>query len=91
MAHPIKQLVADRAAGRVYGIYSACTANEWVIEAVLRRAQAAGQPALIEATANQTNQFGGYTGMTPADFAALLLWLRSGIMAASHETPHLVA
>lgn len=70
--HPLKQLVADRAAGRVYGIYSACTANEWVIEAVFRRAQAAGQPALIEATANQVNQFGGYTGMRPADFAAFV-------------------
>jgi D-tagatose-1,6-bisphosphate aldolase subunit GatZ/KbaZ len=26
------------------------------------------QPLLIEATCNQVNQFGGYTGMTPADF-----------------------
>ncbi len=27
-------------------------------------------PVLIEATCNQVNQFGGYTGMTPAEFVA---------------------
>ena len=27
-----------------------------------------GRPALIEATSNQVNQDGGYTGMTPEDF-----------------------
>ena len=27
-----------------------------------------GAPVLIEATCNQVNQEGGYTGMTPADF-----------------------
>jgi len=31
-----------------------------------------GTHALIEATANQVNQFGGYTGMKPADFAAFV-------------------
>ena len=29
-------------------------------------------PLLIEATCNQVNQFGGYTGMRPADFRALV-------------------
>ncbi len=28
-----------------------------------------GMPVLIEATCNQVNQYGGYTGMTPVDFA----------------------
>ena len=32
------------------------------------RGAAHGAPLLIEATCNQVNQFGGYTGMTPADF-----------------------
>ena len=27
-----------------------------------------GSPLLIEATCNQVNHLGGYTGMTPADF-----------------------
>lgn len=34
-------------------------------------ARAEGYPLLIECTSNQVNQFGGYTGMTPADFVAL--------------------
>jgi D-tagatose-1,6-bisphosphate aldolase subunit GatZ/KbaZ len=39
-----------------------------VIEAALRLALETGNPALIEATCNQVNQDGGYTGMTPAGF-----------------------
>lgn len=50
------------------GIYSACTANDVVIEAVLERSKRDNSIAVVEATANQVNQFGGYTGMKPADF-----------------------
>lgn len=50
------------------GITSVCSAHPLVIEAALRRAGAEEQPVLIEATCNQVNQEGGYTGMTPADF-----------------------
>ena len=41
-----------------------------VIEATLRHALKARrcELVLIEATSNQVNQDGGYTGMTPADF-----------------------
>jgi D-tagatose-1,6-bisphosphate aldolase subunit GatZ/KbaZ len=41
-----------------------------VIEAALRRCKRDGAPALIEATCNQVNHEGGYTGMTPRDFVA---------------------
>lgn len=58
--------------GSLHGLYSACTANEIVIEAVMERAKETNTPALIEATANQVNQFGGYTGMVPADYAAFV-------------------
>lgn len=50
------------------GIPSYCTASKPVIRALLRRAAASGEPVLLEATANQINQFGGYTGMLPADY-----------------------
>lgn len=50
------------------GIYSSCTANEMVIEAALEFAKENGSVALVEATANQVDQNGGYTGMTPLDF-----------------------
>jgi D-tagatose-1,6-bisphosphate aldolase subunit GatZ/KbaZ len=50
------------------GIPSICSAHPFVIEAAMRHALKAGAPLLIEATCNQVNQDGGYTGMTPADF-----------------------
>ena len=52
------------------GIFSICSANELVIEASMENAASTDSYVLIEATANQVNQFGGYTGMTPADFRA---------------------
>ena len=39
-----------------------------VIEAALRQARKTGKTVLIEATCNQVNQDGGYTGMTPQAF-----------------------
>lgn len=50
------------------GIYAVCSAHPLVLEAALEQAKADHTPILIEATANQVNQFGGYTGMTPQDF-----------------------
>ncbi|MEW9612508.1 D-tagatose-bisphosphate aldolase, class II, non-catalytic subunit [Shinella sp. S4-D37] len=50
------------------GITSVCSAHPLVVEAVLRRAAREDQAVLLEATCNQVNQEGGYTGMTPADF-----------------------
>ena len=50
------------------GIASVCSAHPLVIEAALRRAAREDQAVLLEATCNQVNQEGGYTGMTPADF-----------------------
>ena len=50
------------------GITSVCSAHPIVIEATLKLALETGRPALIEATCNQVNQDGGYTGMTPLDF-----------------------
>ncbi|QWW71952.1 D-tagatose-bisphosphate aldolase, class II, non-catalytic subunit [Rhizobium sp. WYJ-E13] len=54
------------------GITSVCSAHPLVIEATLRRAALQGEAVLIEATCNQVNQEGGYTGMTPADFRAFI-------------------
>jgi len=54
--------------GENKGIYAICSAHPLVIEAALEQGKQDGSPVLIEATANQVNQFGGYTGMLPADF-----------------------
>lgn len=66
-------LPALHAKGQPRGITSVCSAHPTVIEAALREAAATGQFALIEATCNQVNQDGGYTGMTPAAFRAFVL------------------
>lgn len=68
MEHPIKKILADRRSGIPCGIPSYCSANMLVLEAAMLRAKKMKKPVLIEATANQVNQFGGYTGMKPADY-----------------------
>ncbi len=65
----ILDVMAEHKAGRAVGIYSACSAHPLVIEAALAQARRESGPALIEATSNQVNQDGGYTGMRPADFS----------------------
>lgn len=54
--------------GAQSGIVSICTAHPMVLRTAMRRAAALGELVLIEATCNQVNQDGGYTGMTPAAF-----------------------
>jgi len=62
------QLLRAHKSGSPVGICSVCSSHSLVIEAALREAARAGHYALIEATSNQVNQFGGYTGMRAADF-----------------------
>lgn len=68
MKDKMRDMIARRMRGEVCGIASYCTANDLVIEACMQQAQKDNQVVLIEATANQVNQFGGYTGMQPEDF-----------------------
>ena len=49
-----------------------CSAHPTVVEAAIAQATADGSYVLIEATSNQVDQFGGYTGMRPADFRELV-------------------
>ena len=62
------QILADNRAGKGKGIYSVCSAQSTVLEASMLQAKQDGSILLIESTSNQVNQFGGYTGMKPADF-----------------------
>jgi D-tagatose-1,6-bisphosphate aldolase subunit GatZ/KbaZ len=65
----ILDLIARHKAGERCGMVSVCSAHPLVIEATLRHVQRSGAPfALIEATSNQVNQEGGYTGMQATDF-----------------------
>lgn len=57
------------------GIPSYCTGNSFVIQSLLRIYKNNDRPLLLEATANQVNQFGGYTGKTPLEFKQEVLEL----------------
>jgi D-tagatose-1,6-bisphosphate aldolase subunit GatZ/KbaZ len=59
--------------GAAVGVYSVCSAHPTVVEAAIAQAAADGSHVLIEATSNQVDQFGGYTGLLPADFRDLVL------------------
>ena len=64
----VTELLRRNRHGEAVGVYSVCSAHPFVLEAAMKQARADRTPLLIEATANQVNQFGGYTGMKPADF-----------------------
>jgi D-tagatose-1,6-bisphosphate aldolase subunit GatZ/KbaZ len=69
----LPELVRRHKSGEPIGVYSVCTAHPLVIEATLRHVQRRSGIALIEATSNQVNQDGGYTGLKPQDFYANVL------------------
>lgn len=64
----MKEIIARHKLGEHLGICSVCSAHPLVIESALRFDLQTKNKVLIEATSNQVNQFGGYTGMKPADF-----------------------
>jgi D-tagatose-1,6-bisphosphate aldolase subunit GatZ/KbaZ len=69
----LRELIARHKQGHAVGITSICCAHPIVIEASLRHAMKHdARHVLFEATCNQVNQDGGYTGMTPADFVAFV-------------------
>lgn len=70
--HVVQRIVRENKLGHHAGIWSCCSANEDVIRAALSKARSTETPVLIESTSNQVNQLGGYTKMTPADFAAFV-------------------
>ena len=51
---------------------SVCSAQRDVLRATFRTARDRDHFALIESTSNQVDQYGGYTGMKPADFVAMV-------------------
>lgn len=76
----MREMLAKRKRGMRYaGIPSFCTASDLVIEACLKQAIRFDDSVLIEATANQVNQFGGYTGMKPADYRDFVYRIADGV------------
>ena len=90
-------LVARHKAGDAVGITSICCAHPIVIEASLRHAlKHSDGLVLFEATCNQVNQDGGYTGVKPSEFVAFVARLATEaglpadrvILGGDHLGPH---
>ena len=69
VTEPLLRMIKSNRAGESVGIYSICSANRFVLAAGMLQARADDTLLCIESTSNQVNQFGGYSGMTAADFA----------------------
>ena len=72
MAEILASVVERNRAGEAIAVPSICTSHVNVIEICMRRAAELQRPLVVEATSNQVNQFGGYTGMVPQDFSNLV-------------------
>ncbi|MDE9449222.1 class II D-tagatose-bisphosphate aldolase, non-catalytic subunit [Aliiroseovarius sp. Z3] len=68
MTDPLRDIIARNRSGARAAIPSVCSAQPDVLRASLMRAQTLDRPVVVEATSNQVNQDGGYTGITPDGF-----------------------
>ena len=69
MNKPIYNMIKAQKDGQSIGLFSVCSAHPMVIDNSIKFAAEHKIPILIEATCNQVNQFGGYTGLAPDQFA----------------------
>ncbi|WP_439291524.1 MULTISPECIES: tagatose-bisphosphate aldolase subunit GatZ [Rahnella] len=81
----MKDIIAKHKTSERIGICSVCSAHPLVIEAALREDLHTDRKVLIEATSNQVNQFGGYTGMLPMDFRDFVLAIAENIGFPMHR------
>ncbi len=70
MSDVLRDIVSRNKSGETIVIPSVCSAQMDVIRASLLFAKEKGRHIVIEATSNQVNQEGGYTGMRPHDFVS---------------------
>jgi D-tagatose-1,6-bisphosphate aldolase subunit GatZ/KbaZ len=92
----LREILSANRRAKGLGIYSICSANRFVLEAGMLQAARDNSLLLIESTSNQVNQFGGYTGQTPAEFAKFVREIASAmgfqrkriILGGDHLGPH---
>lgn len=68
----LADVVERHKGGEAVGVFSVCSAHPWVLEAAALQALQVDGFVLVEATSNQVDQDGGYTGMRPVDFRELV-------------------
>jgi D-tagatose-1,6-bisphosphate aldolase subunit GatZ/KbaZ len=71
VAH-LQDIVRRNRSSDAVGVYAVCSAHPEVIIAAAQEAHANHSVLHIESTSSQVNQFGGYTGQIPEQFAAFV-------------------
>jgi D-tagatose-bisphosphate aldolase class II non-catalytic subunit len=79
MTRRMWDLIERNRAGSTEALPSVCSTQPEVLTAALLLARERASLLLVEATSNQVNQFGGYTGMRPAQFAQRLTALAGNL------------
>jgi D-tagatose-1,6-bisphosphate aldolase subunit GatZ/KbaZ len=85
MENPLIHLRARHLNRQIGGLFAVCSSHPMVLETAMELAVEENRPLLVEATANQVNQSGGYTGMTPADFSAFIHQLSKSVGLPAHQ------
>ena len=68
----LQEIVRRNRLSQPVGVYAVCSAHPQVIAAAAHEAHANGSVMHVESTSSQVNQFGGYTGSTPEQFAGFV-------------------
>jgi D-tagatose-1,6-bisphosphate aldolase subunit GatZ/KbaZ len=68
-SHWLRDIVDRNRKQEAVGLFSVCSAHPWVLQAAIQQALDDESMLCVESTSNQVNQFGGYTGLTPSQFA----------------------
>ncbi|HEX9188657.1 MAG TPA: class II D-tagatose-bisphosphate aldolase, non-catalytic subunit, partial [Vicinamibacteria bacterium] len=92
----LADVVDGQTRGEARGIPSVCSAHPVVLRTAFEQAREEGSSVLVEATSNQVNPEGGYSGMTPAAFASFVGGLADEaslprdrvILGGDHLGPH---
>jgi D-tagatose-1,6-bisphosphate aldolase subunit GatZ/KbaZ len=68
----LKDIIRRNRSSEAVGVYAVCSAHAQVIAAAAREAHENESVLHVESTSSQVNQFGGYTGQNPEQFAGFV-------------------
>jgi D-tagatose-1,6-bisphosphate aldolase subunit GatZ/KbaZ len=68
----LKDIIRRNRSTEAVGVYAVCSAHSQVIAAAAREAHENESVLHVESTSSQVNQFGGYTGQNPEQFAGFV-------------------
>ena len=68
----LRNIIYRNRRGEKVGVYAVCSAHPSVIAAAVQQAVEDDSILHVESTSSQVNQFGGYSGQTPSQFASFV-------------------